>query len=186
MYGGSFDPVHRGHLALAHAAINQFHLSCLYVVPVFQPPHKAKTEASFAHRLAMARLAFTGWPEVVISDLEGQRGGVSYTIDSVEELRGRHPGDDLYLLVGADTTEEIKTWKEPERLAGLVRLLVAPRSRYSLKIELPWCLEKLTMEPVEVSATRVREAVREGRPIMEYVPAPVAEYIHRHTLYQTG
>jgi len=184
IYGGSFDPVHRGHLAPARAAISQFHLSPFYVIPAFQPPHKAKCDASFAHRLAMARLVFVDWPEVEVSDLEKQRGGVSYTVDTVEVLHKRHPKDKLYLLVGADTTAEIKTWKEPERLSRLVRLLVAPRPGYQLEIGSNWRYDRIRMEPVDVSATQIRRAVRAGRPITEYVPVPVAEYIRVHGLYQ--
>ena len=130
MYGGSFDPVHRGHLALARAAIDRFDLSPLYVVPAYHPPHKEKTRASFAQRLAMIRLAFADLPEVVITDLEKQRGGISYTVDSVEYLRARHPGREFCLLIGADTSEEIGMWKAPQRLARMVRLLVAPRSGF--------------------------------------------------------
>ena len=185
MYGGSFDPVHRGHLALVHAAINQVRFTRMYVVPAFRPPHKAKTEASFAHRLAMARLAFADRPEVEVNDFERQQGGVSYTINSVEFLRAEHPGGELVLLVGADSSAEIKTWKEPDRLAKLVRLLVAPRPGYRLEVEENWRHEEIKMEPVAISATGVRKAVRERQPIVEYVPESVAEYIDRHQLYRS-
>lgn len=186
IYGGSFDPVHRGHLALARAAISQFHLSRFYIIPAFQPPHKAKCDASFAHRLAMARLIFVGLPEVAISDLEGQRGGISYTVDTIEALRKKHPQDELYLVVGADTLAEIRTWKEPEHLSRLVRLLVAPRTGYQPEIGSPWRCDTIRMEPVDVSATQIRRAVRADQSIAECVPKSVADYIREHGLYQTA
>lgn len=184
MYGGSFDPVHRGHLALARTAVSQFNLSPLFIVPAYHPPHKEKTRAPFAHRLAMARLAFAGLPEIVITDLEKQRGGISYTVDSVAYLRERHPGGEFYLLIGVDTAAEIGTWKAPRRLARMARLLIAPRPGYHIDLEDYWRWDEVEMEPVEVAATEIRQAVRAGNPLVEYVPAAVAEYIARHKLYR--
>ena len=183
VYGGSFDPVHYGHLSLARAALEQFGLSPLYIIPAYHPPHKEKTAASFAQRLAMARLAFADFPEVVVSDLERQRGGISYTIDSVEQLRTRHPDSEIYLLIGADTAEEIDTWKAPDRLAQLVRLLVAGRSGFSGKLQEYWRVADIIMPPVDISATVIRQELRAGHPITDYVPGAVAEYIGRHHLY---
>jgi nicotinate-nucleotide adenylyltransferase len=185
MYGGSFDPVHHGHLALARAAIEQYQLSPLYVVPAFSPPHKETTQASFAHRLAMARLAFADWPHLVISDLEKRRGGVSYTIDSVTHLQKQHPTSELCLLIGADTFAEIDLWKAPRRLARIVRLLVAPRAGHRLHSSGEWRVEEVTMELVEISATEIRQAVQENKPIFPYVPEAVAAYIARHGLYRS-
>jgi len=184
MFGGSFDPVHLGHLRLARAAIDQFNLSRLYVIPVFRPPHKSKIAASFDHRLAMARRAFSGWPEVEISDLERQRGGVSFTVDSIKTLREMHPEDELFLVVGSDTSGDLPAWKDPDELAKLTRLLVAPRPGSRLVVDPHWPHDEIRMQPIDVSATEIRRAVREGRPIAEYVPETVAEYIYRHRLYQ--
>ncbi len=183
MYGGSFDPVHRGHLALAQAAIQQFQLTRLYIVPAYHPPHKTNTQASFTHRLAMARLAFTDLPDVVVSDLERQRGGISFTIESVEYLQTQHPASDIYLLIGADTAEEIGTWKAPDRLARLVRLLVAPRSGFRNEPGGAWRIDEVSMGPVDISATQIRREISAGHSITSYVPETVAEYIARHRLY---
>lgn len=184
MFGGSFDPVHYGHLRLARAAVDQFNLSRLYVIPVFQPPHKTKTVVSFDHRLAMACLAFSGWPEVEVSDLERRRGGLSFTIDSIKALHKMHPGDELFLVVGSDTSGDLPAWKDPDELAKLVRLLVAPRLGSRPTVGPLWRHDEIRMQPIDISATEIRRAVREGRPIAEFVPDTVAEYISQHRLYQ--
>jgi nicotinate-nucleotide adenylyltransferase len=184
VYGGSFDPVHHGHLTLVRAALRHIDLAPLYVVPAYQPPHKEQTGASFAHRLAMARLAFADIPGVALTDLERERGGISYTIDSVEYLKARHPGSEVYLLIGADTAEEIGTWKSPDRLAKLVRLLVAPRSDHHEDTRGAWRMSVVPMEPIDISATDIRRRVRAGEPLTGLMPAAVAEYIERHQLYR--
>lgn len=186
LYGGRFDPVHRGHLALARAAMNQFNLALLYIVPVYQPPHRPNTTAAFEHRLAMARVAFADWPKVIVSDLEEKRGGISYTVETIDELRRLHPDRELCLLVGADTAEEISMWKEPKRLARLVRLLVAPRPGSAPYLEPEWRCEQIRMQPMDVSATAIRQAIRDGRPIRELVTDTIAEYIDRHRLYRSS
>ena len=183
LYGGTFDPVHRGHVAVARAAVNEFALGRLYVVPVYQAPHRPGATASFDDRLAMARLAFAGWPDVAVSDLESKRGGISYTIDSIETLRQLHPDSELCLVVGADTAGEIETWREPKRLAESVHLLVAPRAGCAVNLPPQWRYSLMCMEPVMVSATDVRRAIRDGRPIGVSVPDTVAEYIAGHRVY---
>jgi nicotinate-nucleotide adenylyltransferase len=183
IFGGSFDPVHRGHIRLARAAIDQFSLARLYVIPVFQPPHKMKIEASFDHRLAMARRAFSAWPEVDVSDLERERGGISFTIDTVDILRRRHPDDELFLVVGSDTSEDLPLWRDPDKLARTVRLLIAPRRGTPPAAGPHWRFDEIKMDPVNVSATEIRQAVRAGRSIDEYVPKAVAQYILHHQLY---
>jgi nicotinate-nucleotide adenylyltransferase len=184
LFGGSFDPVHLGHVKLARAAIEQFSLFRLYVIPAFQPPHKPTTVASFDHRMAMTDLAFSGWPEIEVSDLERRRGGISFTIDTVKELRGLHPDAELYLLVGSDTSEDLPQWKNPRQLAQLARLLVARRPGHPVDVQPFWRYEEIDMKPVDTSATEIRQAVRRGRSIEACVPKEVAEYIRQNRLYQ--
>ncbi len=183
LFGGSFDPVHNGHVALARAAIDQYQLNPCYVVPAYRPPHKGQTEAPFADRLAMVSLAFADIPQVAVSDREAGRGGMSYTIETVQELQRVHPEDDLCLIVGADTAEELRTWKQPQDILAAVRLLVAPRPGSTLPDEYADRAETIVMEDIPISASQIRRAARKGESIAHLVPASVAAYIESHTLY---
>ncbi len=184
LFGGSFDPVHNGHVALVQAAIAQHALDICYVVPAYDPPHKQKVETPFADRLAMASLAFAVLPPVIVVDWEAQRGGKSYTIETVAAVRKIHPRDEVFLIVGADTAEELHTWKQPEDILRSVRVLVAPRASISPSVEFADRLEYIDMDQVPVSATHIRRAVQEGKPVDHLVPPPVLTYIRKHGLYQ--
>lgn len=170
--GGRFDPPHLGHLALARTAVEHFGLDELHVTVVADAAHKP-SEASAEHRLAMARLTFTGLDATV--ELDRHR----YTVDALEAA-GYH---DPVFLIGADQLAAFPTWKEPERVLELTRLGVATRpgwehERSSDRIEL------FELEPHPVSSTEIRECVRRGEPIDGFVVPAVAAYIAEHDLYR--
>lgn len=191
--GGTFDPVHRGHLALARAACDEVGLEKVMFVPAGQPWRKAgRMIASGEDRLAMLQLALEGEEAFEIGTLEMGPAGPSYTVDTLEALRADRPDDELVFILGEDALGDLPNWHRPERILELVKLAVARRADVSREAlegagrRLPGLLERvvwLEMSLVEVSATGVRERARRGRPLEGMVPATVANYIRQHRLY---
>ena len=195
--GGSFDPVHDGHLALARACRDGARLDRVGFVVAGTPPHKLDRELAPAdHRVSMVRLAVEGDPTLFVDDREIKRPGVGYTIETVEELIREHPGDECWWIIGADTIPELPTWREAERLVDTIGILSATRPGFDLGT----AIEKLAgafgreradriatgfieMPPAAVSSTGIRRRLEEGRPIDGIVPAAVAAWISRHGLY---
>lgn len=177
LLGGSFNPIHIGHLVMAQAAHEQLGLDRVVLMPAPRPPHKDPRElAGGRDRLAMARLAARGTPWLRVSDLEFRRRGPSYTIDTVRALGGR-----VTLIVGQDTLGEIDTWHEARRLRRMVTLAVyrRPGSRARAR-GVRW----IDGAAIDVSAREIRARVRAGRPIRFWVPIPVEKYIVSRGLYR--
>jgi nicotinate-nucleotide adenylyltransferase len=188
LFGGTFDPVHLGHLRAAESAREALALDLVAFLPCAVPPHRA-TASSAEDRLAMTRLAtapnasFEGW------DVELRRQGPSYTVDTVAGLVGERPGDWFVLLVGADTWPEMSSWREPERLLSLVEVAVADRPGAQLPELVPPFASSRGVRRVfgpalPVSATAVRERVRLGLSVRYLVPDAVADYIAERGLYR--
>ncbi|MGH9671436.1 MAG: nicotinate-nucleotide adenylyltransferase [Terriglobales bacterium] len=208
IFGGTFDPVHRGHLAVARAALRRLKLDKLYFVPAGVPPHKQqKPRASFRHRFAMLKLATAREPRFAVSRLEAS--GVHYSIDTVRHMkRSLKAGDRLFFLIGMDAFLDIATWREAEALVRECEFVVAGRPGSSLKdvgLAVPPSLRRsagrlhrrgrgrLRVDDVvfhlldahrPFSATQARAAARRGRPLGKFVPAPVAEYVVNKRLYR--
>ncbi len=195
LLGGTFDPVHRGHLALARAARDELGLDEVLFVPAGQPWRKAgRIIAANEHRLAMLRRALEGEAAFQVSRLELERPGPSYTADTLEALRDDRPEDELFFLLGEDALMDLSNWARPQRILELARLAVARRADTS-----PEALEEaerrfpglgerviwLKMPAVAVSATEIRKRVRRGQPIGDLVPVTVDEYIRTQGLYRT-
>ncbi len=195
LLGGTFDPVHRGHLALARAARDELGLDEVLFLPAGQPWRKAgQMIASNEHRLAMLRRALEGEAAFQVSRLELERPGPSYTADTLEALRDDRPEDELLFLLGEDALMDLPNWERPRLIPELARLAVARRADSSPEAleeaerRLPGLGERivwLNMSVVAVSATEIRERVREGQPIGGLVPATVEEYIRMQGLYST-
>ena len=210
MFGGTFDPIHAGHIAVAEAALHRFHLDSIYFITSSRPPHKAKRDlAPFLHRYAMVALACADHghfiPSVAEAPLEGP-GHVFYTIDTVRRFRREHPEDHLYFIVGADQFLEIPTWKSYESLLDACDFIIASRPGFrldALRLVIP--PEKLGRAPAadahqivlrksavhllptvssHVSSTEIRERTQRGQRIQGLVPARVEEYILRQALYR--
>ncbi|MHB9144108.1 MAG: nicotinate-nucleotide adenylyltransferase [Symbiobacteriia bacterium] len=193
--GGTFDPVHIGHLALAEAARAAFALDQVVFIPVAAPPHKGAAPAAAAeHRLAMVQLAVGGNPGFAVSSMELERPGPSYTVDTLVELRRRHPGASLFFIVGADEILDLSvTWREPRRVLELAEFIAATRPGFDLERlhealaplgegaearihPLPWL-------HLGVSASALRERLAAGKTVRYLVPDPVLAYMQRHHLY---
>jgi len=188
--GGTFDPVHRGHLALARAARDELTLDEVLFVPAGRPWRKAgRIVAPAQDRLAMLRLALAGEAAFRLETMELDRTGPAYTADTLEALRAARPDDELFCILGEDALADLPNWVRPERILELATLAVARREGVPKAAgeRLPGLSERvvwLKMPLVPVSATEIRERVRRGLPVDELVPAAVAAYIREHDLYR--
>jgi nicotinate-nucleotide adenylyltransferase len=193
--GGSFDPVHEGHLAAAEGARGARGLDAVFLVPAASPPHKDRgCVASFEDRVAMARLAARGREGLFVLDLEGRRPGPSYTVDTVDALRAAHPGAGFELLVGADMLEDLPRWRDARRLVGLVRVVAfrRPGADWERAVRAfeaafgPGGFDPVDVPPVDVSATALRRLLASGADPGGLLPAPVLAFIRGRGLYSGG
>lgn len=207
--GGSFNPIHYGHLLLADDVLEQAGLDRVLFVPAAAPPHKpASLLAPAADRFAMVQLAIAGHPRFAVSDLELRRTGPSYTVDTLEALAAT--GDRLFLVIGSETFLDLLSWREPRRVARLARLLVIPRSGSAFDPEGAAAQKVLREIGVEggfarveagsplppagvllvhatslpLSASELRRRVREGRSLAFRMPPAAIEYVRTHGLYR--
>jgi nicotinate-nucleotide adenylyltransferase len=210
VFGGSFNPVHYGHLLLADEIVELAGVDRVLFVPAAQPPHKPTAHLAPADdRFAMVRLAIAGHSRLAVSDVELRRAGPSYTVDTLEEL-GR-AGDELFLLVGSETFLDLLTWREPARIAQLARLIIVPRSGSAFDTESA-AAQKVLREigvaggfvsatggalpprgalvahaaSLPISASDLRRRVREGRSLAYRLPPAVIDHIARRGLYREG
>jgi nicotinate-nucleotide adenylyltransferase len=189
--GGTFDPVHLGHLAVAEEAREVLDLQRILFVPAGQPPHKPAGEVTpVEHRLAMVDLAIADNPAFELSRIEVDRAGLSYTVDTLEALAAT--GDRLTVILSAETFAELPSWHEPERLFAAARVAVAPRWGYPapdpgwLAATFPGREDRVSYlegPRLGVSSTALRARVAAGRSIRYLVPEPVAAYIAANNLY---
>lgn len=184
--GGTFDPPHVGHLVLASRCAAELRLDQVLFIPAYRPPHKAERALSaFPLRLEMVRAAVFEDGRFVASDLEAERGGVSYTVDTLAQLTREHPGDSLWLLLGRDSLDDLPHWRNPERIAEMGRLAVYARPGYGAPVDGPVAarVDWVSGPGVDVSSSQLREDVRRGRSIRYLVVPAVAEIIERERLY---
>jgi nicotinate-nucleotide adenylyltransferase len=191
VFGGSFDPVHNAHLALARVALAELGLDELLWVPVGQPWQKQRPMTAAMHREAMVRLAIAGEPRFAMSRIELERRGPSYSVDTVRALHAQRPGVDWFLVIGQDQYARFHTWHGWQELLGLVTLAVAGRAANRPDapagpdpqlLRVPHAAVALPM--MDVSSTDIRERIAHGQGIDDLVPAAVASYIARHHLYR--
>ncbi|MEM7623118.1 MAG: nicotinate-nucleotide adenylyltransferase [Planctomycetota bacterium] len=186
IFGGSFDPVHNGHLRLAECCAEQADLEAVWFVPAAVQPHKPTGPvASDVDRVAMLRLALAEHPKLGLSLIEIDRGGVSYTIETLRELRLAHPEAELFFLMGADTLADLPLWREPEEVLRLMTPLVVQRpGEPSLDSAIPHT--RVEMPPVDISSSELRERVRRGESIRGMVPSEVEAYLLKERLYASA
>lgn len=185
VYGGSFDPVHLGHLLVAQAAREELELDRVVFVPAAQSPFKPGTEPTpGAVRCQMLRLALQGWEWAEVDERELRRGGVSYTVDTLREIASEHPDVELCYLIGADHAPILPKWREADSLADLARFVVIPRPGDPEPVlPAPFRGRVLKGFPLGVSSSRIRDRVKSGLPIRHLVPSAVAEAISANRLY---
>jgi nicotinate-nucleotide adenylyltransferase len=187
LFGGSFDPVHNAHLALARQALDQLQLDELRWVPVGQAWQKARAMTPGAQREAMLRLAIEGEPRFVLERCELQRTGPSYTLDTLRELQAATPGADWFLLIGQDQYRNLHTWHGVDELLQRVTLAVAQRPGEPDEADAPVRAAPrvaVALQPMDIAATDIRHRVAEGADISALVPPAVALYIHQQGLYR--
>lgn len=205
LFGGTFDPIHVGHLDVALAALDALDLEEIWFIPAGHPPHRAQPGASAAHRFAMVALAISGRPQMRLSDIEMGLEGPSFTIDTLDRLDLRHPSfaGRWCLVTGADAFADIRTWRAWARLIDRCRFAVVSRPGHpvdNLPTILPELAPRMRKAPTEasadivlidavttdVSATALRAAFAGGGDLSALLPATVAEYAVRERLYVTG
>ena len=188
LLGGTFDPIHLGHLRAAETAREGLGLERVAFVPAGVPPHRTDGLAAAGDRYTMACLAAAFHPAFDVWDVELKRSGPSYTVDTLAALREERPEDDLVLLVGSDTWPEMTTWHEPERLFSLAEVAVLDRpGEATLSVEAPFPgargVGRVDGPTLPISATMIRERLRQGRSVRYLVPGPVADFIAKRGLY---
>ncbi len=183
LFGGSFDPVHHGHLIASQVAAEKLKLDSLRFVPAREQPFKVgQHRTSSEHRVAMLALAVQGVPWLSVDHSELNRAGPSYTVDTLRQLREREPGAEFILLLGADAAADLPAWKESERVREMARIAVFGRPGSPVPA-LPWITTIVEVPAIDISATEVRRRARQGRSVRYWVPEAVAEYIITHQLY---
>jgi nicotinate-nucleotide adenylyltransferase len=199
LLGGTFDPIHYGHLAIGEAVREALGLSCVMFVPAGVPPHKPDRPITTAdHRLAMVELAVADNPAFGVSRIEIDRAGPSYAVDTLEALgedaRARGEPADFTFILSAEAFRELPTWHEPRRLLELCRMAVVPRGdqgppdRAWLEEHFPGLEDRVVAldgPHVRLSASEIRELASLGRSIRYLVPPPVERYIQEHDLYES-
>jgi nicotinate-nucleotide adenylyltransferase len=183
VFGGSFDPIHHGHLIVAGVVAESLELDRVLVVPAREQPLKlGQHRAAAVHRLAMVELAVAGADRLAALRLEVDREGPSYTVDTLEALAARDPSAEFHLLLGADAARLLPLWRAPDRIRRLARIVVCQREGEAVPGE---AADQVVAVPrIDISSTAVRERVRLGRPIRYWVPDGVARYIEAHGLYR--
>ena len=189
LFGGTFDPVHNAHVALAHAALAALALDEVRWIPTGQPWQKDRHITPAVHREAMVRLAMGDEPRFVLDRTEIERAGPSFTLDTVRELAAAGANTDWVLIIGQDQYQSLHTWRDWQQLLGLVTLAVANRPGPVLPAnkEVQRFAHRVVPLPMlDISATDIRERAQVGADISQRVPPDVARYIETHRLYSTG
>ncbi len=193
--GGTFDPIHLGHLAIAADVQHAIQADRVLFVPAAQQPFKVGVPVTPAtDRLQMARAAVADNPAFEVSTIEIDRGGVSYTTDTVAQLRELLPATELFLIVGADAATDLPRWHQAERLIRLCRVVIVARPGYQVDMnrfyaELPAARERLLLVPgpaFNISASEIRQRIREGRPVRYHLPSAVYTYLRQRRLYESS
>lgn len=195
--GGTFDPIHKGHIVVAEEVRGRLNLLEVLLIPAGDPWLKENNAILPAeHRLQMVRLAINDKPYLKLSTMEIDRPGPTYTVDTVAELRAHFgPEAEIFFILGMDNLAQLPRWREPSRLINLCQMVAVPRPGYSLpdldalEAAIPGLRQRLILldkPEIEIDATDIRERVVLGLSIDHLVPEPVAEYIREHKLYLTG
>jgi nicotinate-nucleotide adenylyltransferase len=182
--GGTFNPIHIGHLILAEEAREKLSLDKIIFVPAYLPPHKDSADIAPAkQRLEMVKVAIRTNRKFSVSDIEIKRDGRSYTIDTLRAFKEIYPRDELYFIIGSDLLKYLDEWKELKDIIAMVKFIAATRPGYALE-KIPSYISTLPIRAVDVSGFEIREAIRQGKSFRYLVPEAVFRYICKKRLYQ--
>jgi nicotinate-nucleotide adenylyltransferase len=191
LFGGTFDPIHLGHLILAEQCREACALDELWLVVAGAPPHKLGGRTSAEHRLEMARLAVAGHPVLKVSEIETRRPGPHYSVETLQTVHLERPADDLFFLIGADSLTDLPTWRDPATIATLATLVVV--NRHGIESVAPSSLPDfgpgakpivtVTIPPIGIASNDLRRRMAEGRSVRYMVPRAVEAYIEANGLY---
>lgn len=181
--GGTFDPVHFGHLIAASWALDELALDRILLIPNSQSPLKTPgPTASFADRVAMVACAITSESRLTVSDVEGRRGGVSYTVDTLQQVRAEYPDAQLSLILGTDALQDFVSWRDHTTVAEIARIVGVVRGDEDAP--LPSVVQHvLSMPRIDISSSLIRQRIAAGQTIAFLTPSTVVAYIREHRLY---
>ncbi len=182
--GGTFNPVHIGHLILAEEVREKIKLDKVIFVPTYLPPHKDNSDiAPASARMAMVKLAIKGNRYFLASDMEIKRDGRSYTIDTLKEFKSIYPQDELYFIIGSDLLKYLDDWKDLDEIIKMVKFIVATRPGYPLE-KIPSHISTIPIRAVDISGFEIRKAIKENKSFRYLVPESVLKYIDKKRLYR--
>ena len=182
--GGTFNPIHIGHLILAEEAREKLGLDKVIFVPTYLPPHKDNLDIAPAEaRLAMVKSAIKGNKHFLVSDVEIKRNGRSYTIDTIKEFNKRYPQDELYFIIGSDLLKYLADWKDLGEIIKMVKFIVATRPGFPLE-KIPSYIKTMEIRAVDVSGFEVRSCIKENKSFRYLVPEAVFNHINKKRLYK--
>lgn len=182
--GGTFDPIHIGHLVLGEESCRILRLDRLIYVPAFLPPHKLNLRITPAfHRFKMTGLAIKDNPHFGISELEIKRKGRSYSVVTLRSFKKVYKDSKIFFLIGSDSLNELKTWKDLNEILRLSKFIIAERPNFRIS-KIPRNATKIKIPGIDTSATEIRERVKKGESIRYLVPDRVIDYIYKHKLYR--
>jgi nicotinate-nucleotide adenylyltransferase len=190
LYGGTFDPIHLGHLIVAEQCREACGLDRVWFVVAGAPPHKPGQRTTVAHRLEMARIAVAGHPAFEVSEIEARRPGPHYSVETLAEIRRERPGDALYFLIGADSLGDLPTWRQPQEIARLATIVVVNRPGIDPTTGLPDLgpgtrpLVSVVIPPIGIASHDLRKRLAERRSVRYLVPRGVEAYIEAQGLYR--
>lgn len=191
LFGGTFDPIHLGHLILAEQCREACGLDLVWFVVAGSPPHKPGDRTPLAHRLEMARVATAGHPGFEVSEIESKRPGPHYSVETLAAVRSERPGDDLFFIIGADSLVDLPSWRQPDEIARLATIVVVNRPGID-PVNLAALpdfgpdsntLRSVTIPPIGIASKDLRRRMAEGRSVRYMVPRGVEAYIKAHNLY---
>jgi nicotinate-nucleotide adenylyltransferase len=194
LFGGTFDPIHLGHLILAEQCRECCLLDRVWFVVAGEPPHKRRERTAVGHRLEMARIAVAGHPAFVVSEIEATRPGPHYSVETLELVHLEHPDDELFFLIGGDSLNDLPNWRDPVRIAQLATIVVVNRAgivridpKQSPSFGPGSCeIVPVTIPSIGIASTDLRRRMSEGKSIRYMVPRGVEAYIEAQALYREG